>query len=1505
MEIKHNPIYTIKHLSIRVPWHDNAWNGSICSNPKNNDACLVLKNCAQNRKDEEEEEMSGTFINTIKDESRLPPCLLERGMFMSDFEITKHIKHPYSKGSNSYYKHFLPTPVLFPKFSAPAIPFLWGMPDQAQEFAKQYDLDFNMAREPYYKSNHDEKLKFTTDWVQDYNNQKALFDCFFEHVQPGESLSLFYAKQVPFMEDNNRVLMGVGEISSIHQSKAFDRSEDTGFKSMPWEHLIRHTIRPNNKEGFLFPYHEAIEYQKDNPNFDPKSVTVIIPNEFRKEFSYATEHVSHDFALYILRESIKKIELSKKLKIGKNWDDILEWLSKKLNIIKELRGDYPGLGAALTVFGLERGHFLAQKIFNTIDKNDCPWDFLNKLFKNPNLFDPDLYKSIYSEDIELWNSYHLNQKERLALLQLISRFNLNEKQAEIIFNPSKREKIFQNISDYELLKNPYLIFEISINSTEPIDYSVIDTGLMLNNYKELLPKIAGNFHKLSKERIRALTVMQLERQTKNGHTLFPEEDLIEDIADLPIEPLCNLNADHFINATSIFDTAIITQFTSDNKTAYQLARFNNVAELINTTINKRIKGNRHSISENWVKYLREINFTDTDEDKKAKIEKTVALEEMANARFSVLIGQAGSGKTTLLSALASIPQIKKGNVLFLAPTGKARVRMEKNAKKYGVTAKTIASFLFKSKRFVGSIQKYQLNDAPKEMGYKTVIIDECSMLTEEMLAATLQHIKGVQRLILVGDYRQLPPIGAGRPFFDIINYIKPKGIDTMFPKVANSYIELTASSRQVEVDNKGRLDRDFANLFGGKLLNNDADEIFERVIGGESENIKIYNWNNEGDFEELLNQVLEKELNIKDTNSFNKSIGSKDGNFFNFNYKGDKSVDKIDDWQLLSPIRSKVFGTTQLNRNLHQNFKKQAIQWAKNWKINHTPFPLGNEEIIYGDKIIALKNHERKIKNWPKPDCDGYIANGEIGIVVGRFKKNGDGYNGKPWFIEVELSSQKGNKYEFHKNDFSEEKGNILELAYALTIHKAQGSQFKTVLLVIPEPCLLLSRELIYTALTRQEDKVVLMYQGNPQMLYNYTNDYHSSSLQRITNLFYKPNITKLEEQFFERNLIHCASDGKLLRSKSEVIIYEVLLKYGLEPIYEYKLEIDKTIKRPDFYICDDDSGIDYYWEHLGMLSDPHYSKKWQEKLEWYRSNSILPLEEGSGENGTLIITKDDAKGGISVVDITSKIENIFELESKPKAITEISKLTEIVFELRNEVKFQISNLTNEFVKIKEASSNSDNTIELIYEILDKSSETKNIEHYNDLVKLDIDNYQYLEENSKKFLASAYFLKEKLNGIDADDYSPFILQYSRAIENEILNKIFLTFYTELELIEEKEIFLKQEFTNKRSMFFAKGLYKNSKTFTLGTMVTILGFIHNPEGNTIKSSKLLQLFREHINSILDLRFIVKENIVILEELTREYRNKAAHIDKLTLSETENFTFSSSLILTELLNSLKIE
>ena len=108
-------------------------------------------------------------------------------------------------------------------------------------------------------------------------------------------------------------------------------------------------------------------------------------------------------------------------------------------------------------------------------------------------------------------------------------------------------------------------------------------------------------------------------------------------------------------------------------------------------------------------------------------------------------------------------------------------------------------------------------------------------------------------------------------------------------------------------------------------------------------------------------------------------------------------------------------------------------------------------------------NKHRKV--YPEKD-DAYIANGEIGMAVGYFWSKG-----KPDLrrkLEVEFSSQPGFKYDFTAKDFGEEGNAVLELAYALTVHKSQGSEYGTVILVLPNPCRLLSRELLYTALTRQ-----------------------------------------------------------------------------------------------------------------------------------------------------------------------------------------------------------------------------------------------------------------------------------------------------------------------------------------------------------------------------------------------------------------------------------------------------
>src|SRR4051812_30899534 len=111
--MKKNPKYPLKHLSVRVPWHDNAWNGTICSDPKSNGACLILKNCAQNRNDEIETDNAGTSIENM-DESKFPACVGERGTFMAPFSFHRTLTHPYALSSPSTHGKLKPTRVRFP-----------------------------------------------------------------------------------------------------------------------------------------------------------------------------------------------------------------------------------------------------------------------------------------------------------------------------------------------------------------------------------------------------------------------------------------------------------------------------------------------------------------------------------------------------------------------------------------------------------------------------------------------------------------------------------------------------------------------------------------------------------------------------------------------------------------------------------------------------------------------------------------------------------------------------------------------------------------------------------------------------------------------------------------------------------------------------------------------------------------------------------------------------------------------------------------------------------------------------------------------------------------------------------------------------------------------------------------------------------------------------------------------------------------------------------------------
>lgn len=1241
--MEYNKKLPLKHLSIRVPWHDNQWNGSICTSPKNNSACLILKTCSEKRDDEKETRLSGKSIEELQEED-YPVCVKERATFMAPFNFQLTLSHPYVTKSPETHGRLTPTKVTFPKFSAAAVPYNWMLKENTEILTEDYDLDYDPMREP--------TMKWNDAWVQQSDNQKALLTTFFGHLKEETSLVFFYAKEAPFVESRGRVLIGVGRINKVIESKEYDGSDDQ-FSASYWEHMILHSIRNDQKNGFLLPYNEALQYQKEHPEFNPEDISVVVPLDKQFEFSYAAEHVSNDAAIRVLTDCIKSLERSQELGIGSNLNNAISWIQDEIAKLEELRGLYPGMGSALQAFGAEKGHFVASAIINRLnDSSKNPWLFLEKCFDNTDEFSRGIQSLIPQSIRNLYKDLKQRKSERLDLLHLISRFDITKEQAILIYVQEERAKISSARKDSDILQNPYLIYEDLRLRYEEVALNTIDLGLYSKiKGDDLLPNNLYYDDPFESGRVRAIVINQLEKAALLGHTLQSRKNLVNEIRELPLVPKCPINGDYLQMAEKVFDSSISVVSMANSAPAYQLKKFAKSRQIISSKIDARIKASRLNVNCDWEQLLidkldKDQKIELDDEEQKARTEKIASLKELSSSRFSVLIGPAGTGKTTLLAILAGQPEILKNGVLLLAPTGKARVRMQEVAKDIDVTTKTLAQFLSRYNRYNGATFQYTFSDRKCDSKYETVILDEASMLTELMLATTIDCLKGAKRIILVGDHRQLPPIGAGRPFIDIINHLRTSDVATLFPKISKGYAELTIKRRQ---GGSNREDLQLAEWFGDGEMEPGADSILNKLITEPNgKYLRVEKWQNESDFEQLLETTIIEELgldSIEDVKGFNKTIGANEKGWFNRN----DAAKRIENWQLLTPINDKVYGRVMLNRRIHTWFRSTTIQKVeKNW--SKLPSPLGVNQLVYGDKVINTSN-KRRHDNSVYPQDDGalnYIANGEIGIIIGQWKSKDT--IGKPKNVHVEFSTQLGYQYTFRQSEFGEESLPPLDLAYALTIHKSQGSQFGKVILVIPNPCLLLSKELLYTALTRQKDKVIVLFQGDVFDIKDLASPVNSDALRRITNLFKNPEIVEVKGNYLEKNLIHQASDGTLVRSKSELVIYQRLIDNGLDVRYEDKLVINDVEKLPDFTIENDDTGEVIYWEHCGMLHVPEYLARWEEKKQWYIDNDIKLLEDGGGSNGTLIVSQDNLqslsdgslRGSISVKEIDDLISKAF-----------------------------------------------------------------------------------------------------------------------------------------------------------------------------------------------------------------------------------------------------------------------
>ena len=474
--------------------------------------------------------------------------------------------------------------------------------------------------------------------------------------------------------------------------------------------------------------------------------------------------------------------IEKDLGIPTGWQR--QWLHDELVRLWKVRGPFPGLGAVLRSFGLSRGLFVAHALQQRAGENTDPWPEVDAAFKDPAAVLPQELRRDLKELSPTWKG--LSDRRR-SVLRLLSRFEMTVDQAGCLYDEDSRRKQGWSATDRDLLKNPYRIYECSRHDPVGVRLVTVDRGIFPDDAVRLLHPLEAPSQldsAVDVRRVRAFTIQALEEAAAAGHTLQFAGSLAEAIREAVVRPECPVTVD--ILAASVPEMAPeVISIEMDDQLALQLDRYREIRELIQKQILGRVHGQRHILAHDWLKLLEERFGVATDADERhAREEKANALAELVESRFSVLAGPAGAGKTSVLGILCALADVQRDGLLLLAPTGKARVRMQQLAGGAGIRAQTIAQFLNQHGRYDGRAGRYHLSDNSKATGYGTVIVDEASMLTEDMLGALLDALQGVKRLILVGDPAQLPPIGAGRPFVDIIAKLRPADHESLRRRIA-------------------------------------------------------------------------------------------------------------------------------------------------------------------------------------------------------------------------------------------------------------------------------------------------------------------------------------------------------------------------------------------------------------------------------------------------------------------------------------------------------------------------------------------------------------------------------------------------------------------------------------------------------------------------------------------------------------------------------------------------
>lgn len=1219
------------HITARVAWHDSRWNGHVCRHPSCNSFCAALDRIRAERDDVHEDAIAGKAWNTLHLEE-IPPCKAESGGFMNGEEWTRRFVHPYAgiKKAVDTHGHLRDTLVKVPQFATFVVPYAWMLRSEQDAIDKKLLTPLPP----------DEESPFESSWVFGRARQRAILELFASRIKPERSLVFFYCKEgQPLGDIISRLVIGVGRITSLAPPIAYEVDKAKPSHLM-WDILIRHSIRLDEHDGFLLPYHDYLE-PTGVPSEDARRAELVreiaVPADpaHVRVFSYGAELAPSDIALSTLVRILESVRKIRQHGIAKGpWEHREEWLNEQIALVWKDRGAFPGLGATLEAFGMRLGTALALELLSSkIASSDAdPWPVMDAILRGKQ--NPP--QAAYTDDIKaIRGTWENLPTERRTLLKLLSRFALTSAQARRWFDATERAKATAaKVSDLEILENPYRMSEVDLGDWDdaPVSVGMVDRGLLPESTLAVahpVPAPSAVSSTNDPRRLRAALVTVLRQAADSGDALLSTSEALQRIAKLDLAHPCVIGSDWPSANKAILDGVIELVEVANRDSAEPVISAVQLTELklredrLRSVLSRRAGKPIVSPTIAW-KWLLIAAVSDAggkfnatkERHVQAIEEQSEALERLLSRRLSVLVGQAGTGKTSVMGALMLCDTIAKDGILLLAPTGKARVRLGKAT---NAEAMTVAQFLHRLGRYDGARQRPKFVGNEKYRKEKTVVIDECSMLTMDDLVAVLEalDLAHVQRLILVGDPNQLSPIGVGRPFADLVSYLETTEAraDDGSP-LSNALARLSVEVRAVAATDSSSDALKLASWFTREPQPVDADRVLSDLeLGSHFNDLELVFWKTADELRARLLDSFQRHLGLQNSDDiagFDKALGLDEQGWVPF-----EAPDGSEHWQILSPVRMHPHGVRDLNRWVQRHFRTKELKAASNpWSLS-----LGDESIVVKDKVIQTSNQWRKAYDGVKADKH-YLANGEVGLVA----------PGKNGYRNVLFAGRPNLRFGYSGRDFPGGAG-PLELAYALTVHKAQGSEFRKVFVVIPKNCRLISRELFYTALTRSREQLVLLIEGDDAtVLFDLTRPERSETARRNTNIF--QGVVRIADDAipYAEHLIHRTDKGHLVRSKSELVIANKLYNLGMDYEYERVCE-GATVPgrlRPDFSFITADGDL-IIWEHLGLLSRPDYKRGWEWKREWYTRNGFV-------EGKTLFTSTEDDRNGLdsSILDQTA-----------------------------------------------------------------------------------------------------------------------------------------------------------------------------------------------------------------------------------------------------------------------------